>query len=261
MTHLAKITKAPSVCLIDGTPRTTTRQVAERFNKRHDTVLRALENLECSDDYHHLNFAEVSYEVEAGNGAKVSYKEYTLTRDGFAFLCMGFTGKEAAKWKEAYISEFNRMEEMLKARLHDTNLRNFLRQVQSTEVWRIEELLPLHSAISERIKMSYGNPFPAHERIAAAAYAMPQSSAQSVADKAKQLFIDFIGDNRFCMTVDKQGALRLQPVAERALMLPISEWANVIKHTGEVSTKEMIRIMTACAETIGERETARIRLR
>ena len=30
---------------------------------------------------------------------------YELTRDGFVFLCMGFTGKKAAEFKEQYIAE------------------------------------------------------------------------------------------------------------------------------------------------------------
>ena len=36
-----------------------------------------------------------------------------MTRDGFTFLAMGFTGSEAAKWKEAYINAFNAMESKL----------------------------------------------------------------------------------------------------------------------------------------------------
>lgn len=39
-----------------------------------------------------------------------------MTRDGFVFLVMGFTGKMAAKFKEAYIKAFNAMEAMLRAR-------------------------------------------------------------------------------------------------------------------------------------------------
>lgn len=36
-----------------------------------------------------------------------------MTRDGFTFLAMGFTGAKAAQFKEAYISEFNRLEILL----------------------------------------------------------------------------------------------------------------------------------------------------
>ncbi|WP_434801549.1 Rha family transcriptional regulator [Serratia symbiotica] len=35
---------------------------------------------------------------------------YQITRDGFAFLTMGFTGQRAAQFKEAYITAFNQME-------------------------------------------------------------------------------------------------------------------------------------------------------
>lgn len=38
-----------------------------------------------------------------------------MNRDGFVFLCMGFTGKEDAKWKEACIEAFNAMEASLTA--------------------------------------------------------------------------------------------------------------------------------------------------
>lgn len=33
-----------------------------------------------------------------------------MTKDGFAFLVMGFTGRKAAQFKESYIKEFNRRE-------------------------------------------------------------------------------------------------------------------------------------------------------
>ena len=39
---------------------------------------------------------------------------YYITRDGFTFLAMGFTGKIAAKFKEAYINAFNEMENKLR---------------------------------------------------------------------------------------------------------------------------------------------------
>ena len=39
---------------------------------------------------------------------------YLMTRDGFTFLAMGFTGPRAAVFKEAYIEAFNKMEAELK---------------------------------------------------------------------------------------------------------------------------------------------------
>lgn len=100
--------------LIDGQPTTTSIDVAIRFGKLHKTVLRAIANLDCSQEFHQRNFAPMSTEIEIGNGASRSSPAFRLTRDGFTFLCMGFTGKEAAKWKEAYINAFNQMEAALK---------------------------------------------------------------------------------------------------------------------------------------------------
>ncbi|EOS94821.1 hypothetical protein ETR_11658, partial [Erwinia tracheiphila PSU-1] len=53
---------------------------------------------------------------------------YNTTRDGFAFLAMGFTGRQAAAFKEAYITAFNRMEQALSRQplLMDPHLRSAL---------------------------------------------------------------------------------------------------------------------------------------
>lgn len=90
----------------DGKIVTTSRIVAEKFNKRHSDVIRSIENLDCSTDFNQRNFTLVEYLDKKGE----LRKEYTITRDGFSFLAMGFTGKKAAKFKEDYITAFNRME-------------------------------------------------------------------------------------------------------------------------------------------------------
>ena len=99
----------------DGRIYTTSMQVAEHFGKRHDNVLKAVRRLECSDDFRLLNFEEtvVTRENPRG-GAPIESPAFRITRDGFVFLAMGFTGKEAAAWKEAYILAFNQMEAELK---------------------------------------------------------------------------------------------------------------------------------------------------
>lgn len=104
-------TATPDLAIVEGQITTTSQQIAEHFGKRHDTVLRSIRNLECSDEYRLHNFAESSYLNEQGK----SQPCFTMTRDGFVFLAMGFTGKEAAHWKEAYITAFNKMEAQLLA--------------------------------------------------------------------------------------------------------------------------------------------------
>lgn len=98
-----------SVEIFNGKVTTTSLDVAKYFRKLHKNVIRAIERLDCSPEFHELNFEPVEYQ-DAKNEQRVIYH---LTRDGFTFLCMGFTGKEAARWKEAYINAFNRMEQEL----------------------------------------------------------------------------------------------------------------------------------------------------
>lgn len=46
------------VMVNDGQVVTTSLKVAERFGKRHDNVLRAIDNLDCSAGFRLLNFEE-----------------------------------------------------------------------------------------------------------------------------------------------------------------------------------------------------------
>ena len=56
------------------------------------------------------NFGQSSYEVATGNGTVRNFPAYTLTRDAFSLLVMGFTGKAAIQWKLRYIDAFNALE-------------------------------------------------------------------------------------------------------------------------------------------------------
>jgi len=100
----------PAIQIINGRATTTSLRVADHFGKRHANVLRAISNLECSDEFRKLNFELTSQPVRMPNGGVRNDTVCTMTRDGFVFLAMGFTGKEAAQWKEAYIKAFNEME-------------------------------------------------------------------------------------------------------------------------------------------------------
>lgn len=102
-----------TVELLDGKVTTTSIDVARHFGKRHDNVIQAIRNLECSEAFRLLNFKETIQVIPGPKGSKREEPAYRMTHDGFTFLCMGFTGKEAARWKEAYIDAFNRMEQQL----------------------------------------------------------------------------------------------------------------------------------------------------
>lgn len=73
---------------------TTSLIVAEAFEKEHKNVLRDIENLECSKEFNALNFEPVEYKDAKGEMRPAC----RMTRDGFAFLAMGFTGKSPRVW-------------------------------------------------------------------------------------------------------------------------------------------------------------------
>ena len=89
----------------DGQVVTTSLRVAEIFSKRHSDVLRDIRELDCSEDFHKRNFASMLKTTQLGNNATRKDPYYLITRDGFVFLVMGFTGKTAAKFKEAVMEE------------------------------------------------------------------------------------------------------------------------------------------------------------
>lgn len=93
----------------EGGMFTTSLIVARAFEKNHYDVLKAIANLECSPEFNERNFAAVEYRDAKGEMRPA----YRLTRDGFAFLAMGFTGKKAAAWKEKFLEAFNAMERAL----------------------------------------------------------------------------------------------------------------------------------------------------
>jgi len=101
---------SPSVDIVDSHPVTSSRKVAEYFGKDHKNVLQSIQSLPCSPEFTELNFQPSEYTDSTGR----KLPEYLLTKNGFMFLVMGFTGAKAAKLKEAYIAEFDRMEAELR---------------------------------------------------------------------------------------------------------------------------------------------------
>ncbi|TDR82209.1 Rha family transcriptional regulator [Paludibacterium purpuratum] len=84
---------------------TDSRRVARHFGKRHDNVLRAYDRIECSKEFNQLNFEAVEYMDAKGELRRM----IRMTKDGFMFMVMGFTGKKAAQTKESFIVAFNAM--------------------------------------------------------------------------------------------------------------------------------------------------------
>ncbi|HGJ5869235.1 Rha family transcriptional regulator [Arsenophonus nasoniae] len=98
---------------------TTSKDVADYFGKEHQKVVLKISNLDCSEQFLTRNFWRVQFEHK-GN----TYDAYEMTKNGFIFLVMGFTGKKAAQFKEAYIAEFDRMEAELNSAITVTGTTN-----------------------------------------------------------------------------------------------------------------------------------------
>lgn len=94
---------------------TSSLKIAEYFGKRHDKVLRAVENAVSNvpkiGDVENGLF-KTTYTDEKGENRPM----YLMNRDIFTFVVMGFTGKKAAEWKWKYIQAFNKMEKLLQER-------------------------------------------------------------------------------------------------------------------------------------------------
>lgn len=102
------------VNLDHGNIFTSSILVAEHFKRRHDDVLKVINAVvkRTTDPEHLRNFAAMSG-LDQRNRKR---NFFNLTRDGFVFIAMGFTGPEADAWKWKFLDAFNAMESTLQAK-------------------------------------------------------------------------------------------------------------------------------------------------
>jgi len=93
----------------DGQIWTTSLQIADVFEKRHDHIIAKIRELP-QDEFTAPNFWVSEYSDSTGRKLPM----YKMTRDGFSLLVMGFTGERAYQWKVKFIKAFNLMEQKLK---------------------------------------------------------------------------------------------------------------------------------------------------
>ena len=144
------------------------RIVAEVFEKMHKNVVQDIEKLismentaekdrlKSQPNYDDVDEAEnkvtksgLSADFVRQNFIRSSYKDtygrtqicYLMTRDGFIVLAMGYTGKKAMAFKEAYIRRFNEME---------------------AKLLQIQTLRDQHPFLTDAIKDTHENPQPYH---------------------------------------------------------------------------------------------------
>lgn len=128
-----------------GDDVTTSLIVADVFGKRHDQVLRDIDNLNCSQEFNHHNFVEIEY--TDGRGRKQRAVE--MTKNGFTFLVVGWTGQKAGEFKEKFIHEFDKRDALLK---NDDYILMRSQQILSTRLSLVEKQLEEANTVIEELQ-------------------------------------------------------------------------------------------------------------
>lgn len=136
----------PTVSIVNNQAKTTSLAVAEFFGKLHKNIIQRIENLDCSPKFASANFSAHVEIIQAGAVQRES-KYYEMTKDGFTFLVMGFTGKRAAQFKEAYINRFNELENALHNPLALSNGQHYVVAKDGVVVY--------HKVLTERTAQKY----------------------------------------------------------------------------------------------------------
>ena len=96
---------------IKGEPRTSSFTISKAFGKNHQHVLEIVDRLavEIPTTKFNAMYAEGMRQADRGR----SYREVTMTRDGYMFLVMNISSKKAHEKKLSFIEAFNQMERVL----------------------------------------------------------------------------------------------------------------------------------------------------
>ena len=147
----------------DGQMFCDSLQVAEKFGKRHEFVLRSIEKLLADPDFisevGQHKFVLSSYLTDQNR----AQKKYLVTRDGFIFLAMGYKGKEARKWQGQFLDAFNAMEKVISGQIGSwLKARKLVKEVRRTMTDRVKDYVAL--AVSQgsetyktRPQLAYSN--------------------------------------------------------------------------------------------------------
>lgn len=205
MNNLTAFSATDLISLHHGQPMTTSLKVAEVFGKQHKNVLRKLETLECSQEFNRLNFEPVEYIDNKGEPRRA----WNMTKNGFIFLVMGFTGKLAAQFKEHYIQAFDAMAAQLTAAqpahgLTHTELRDL--------AWRWRAGDKMWHFAKEVENLLYA----AEHREAANCYSIVREYRRTL-DKAKTVLLNHTGDLPLAEQQEDNWRKVLKPLHEQPI--------------------------------------------
>ena len=114
----------------------SSRVVAENFGKRHDNVVRDIENLKISL----LKSEELFYKTTYTSRGK-EYPMYLINKKGFMLLVMGFNGAKALETKMRFLDRFEQMEAELRDLKMQLNVPSYQIEnpIERAKVWIGEE--------------------------------------------------------------------------------------------------------------------------
>lgn len=143
----------PVVSIVNNEITTLSTDVASFFGKVHRDVVRAIETILSHTPTDRLrNFAQtVVTRINPSGGKEIKSKAYRLTKSGFIFLAMGFTGAKADNLKWAYIDEFERMEKQL----YERNVQQ--PKEQDTSLITPEQQYEISSHVMRKTHALFGN--------------------------------------------------------------------------------------------------------
>ncbi|MCL1114689.1 Rha family transcriptional regulator [Shewanella basaltis] len=116
--------------------------VADYFGKQHKDVLRKIGQImvDAPSDFTSAHFCANVQNQQVGTSQR-DLKCYHLTKDGFMFLVMGFTGAKAAELKINFINAFNEAQAKLSRTTHPFERQ---RMMFTWEAGRIVSSQPIH---------------------------------------------------------------------------------------------------------------------
>ncbi len=129
---------------INGQQTITNSQiVSDYFAKRRRDVLRKIDQIldDAPSEFTSAHFCAHVQKIDLGQGANRNSKIYQMTKDGFMFLVMGFTGAKAAQLKINFINAFNEAQAKLSRTTHPFERQ---RMMFTWEAGKIVSSQPIH---------------------------------------------------------------------------------------------------------------------
>jgi Rha family phage regulatory protein len=252
----------------NGEVFTSTRQVAEAFEKLHNHVIAKVRTLECSAQFLTDNFSSVQFE-HRGN----TYEAFEMTKDGFMFLVMSFTGKKAAAIKEGYIAAFNWMaaqlglssKSLVAKAVSEALGAEGARTLSNVMRCRVAKLDAEHqrsataklaSALHARFDVPRMELIPADKMDAACNFVASYAIEGEYIPRQSSLIPEKLGQcDRYLLSADPKGNAQITPVPMGAFVLTRQQFMQSMLVHGDmpVSTAEMFEFVALATENLRRR--------